>query len=489
MAKQEMTLAREAIDAALALGADYADCRVSRVWDEELVVKNGRLGSAESYEESGLGLRVRMNGCFGFAAAPLGAELGGTALADLAQRATHTASVLSAAKVTPAAWADEPAHTAEWSSPRTIDPFSVPLEDRLSLLMAADASMAGAPETVAREASCSLRREEKWQASSEGSHIYQDLMRCGAGMSSTAAAHGQVQCRSYPASMGGNFASAGWEHILAMDLARHGGRLRDESVALCSADAAPEGERTLVIGGSQLMLQIHESVGHPNELDRVFGHEVDLAGSSFSQADHMGRFRYGSKIVNLVADSTIPGGLGTRGFDDECVAAGSWHVVRDGIFEGFHTDRTWASKIGAERSHGTSRAQGWFHPPIIRMTNLSLMPGEWDFDALIADCEDGSIFVDTVKMWSIDQRRLNFQFTCEIGWEIQDGRLARMLRNPTYQGTTPEFWGACDAICSSAHWNLWGVANCGKGNPIQLAEMSHGAAPARFRGVKLVATK
>jgi TldD protein len=215
----------------------------------------------------------------------------------------------------------------------------------------------------------------------------------------------------------------------------------------------------------------------------VYGHEVDLAGSSFATTDKLGKFQYGSEIVNLVADSTVAGGLDTRGFDDECVPSGRWHVVKDGVFTGYHTSREWAGRIGESESRGTMRAEGWYNPPIIRITNLSLMPGTGELDDLLADTEDGAVFGDAVKMWSIDQRRLNFQFTCEIGWEVRGGKLARMLRSPTYQGTTPSFWRSCDAICNEDHWELFGVPNCGKGNPMQVAEMSHGAAPARFRDV------
>ena len=484
--QREMDLARAAAEAARAEGASYADARLNRTVEEDLVVKNGKVGQASSSDAFGLGVRVEVEGCTGFVAQPFASALSESEARELGRQAVRVARELGQATVQPKPWAEEGAHRAEWSTPFEQDPFEVPLSERLDLLLQADASMEGADETVIREASASLRREEQWQASSEGSELFQSLLRTGAGISTTAAAHGQVQRRSYPASFGGNYKSAGWEHVTGLDLAAHGARIRDESVALCSADPCPGGERTLVIGGSQLMLQIHESVGHPNELDRVYGAEVDLAGSSFATTDKLGGFQYGSSLVNLVADSTVAGGLDTRGFDDECVASGRWHLVEDGVFKGYHTDRAWASRIGEERSRGTARAEGWFNPPIVRMTNISLMPGTWEFDALIADCEDGAVFVDTVKMWSIDQRRLNFQFTCEIGWEIQGGKLARMLRNPTYQGNTPDFWNSCDAICGAQDWELWGVPNCGKGNPMQVAEMSHGASPARFRGVTFV---
>jgi len=485
--RAELDLAASAVETALAEGAEYADARVNRLLAEELVVKNGRVGEAEAIEELGLGVRVRARGCFGFAAAPLGGGDAGTLARDLARRAHRAARRLAAARAHPAPFASEEGHVADWRTPCEQDPFAVPLPERLDLLRAAEASMAGRDETVVREATGSLRREEQWQASSEGARIHQVLTRCGAGISTTAACRGEVQRRSYPAAFGGSYRSAGWEHVLSLDLASHGERLRDEAIELCAADPCPGGERTLVLGASQLMLQIHESVGHPNELDRVFGHEVDLAGSSFATPEKLGTFRYGSEHVTLVAGSTIPGGLDTRGFDDEGVPSGRWPVVEKGLFVGYHTSREWAERIGEARSRGTARAEGWFNPPIVRMTNLSLMPGEWTLEGLLADCEDGAIFADTVKTWSIDQRRNNFQFTCEIGREIEGGKLGCLLRNPTYQGSTPEFWGSCDAVCNRDHWELFGVPNCGKGNPMQVAEMSHGAAPARFRKVRFVA--
>ncbi|MDP6538122.1 MAG: TldD/PmbA family protein [Planctomycetota bacterium] len=483
---ERMQIARAAVEAATRSRADYADARVNRLQTEELSVRNGKVGEAGASEGFGLGVRVRHDGCFGFAAAPLerGAEL--ETAARLAERAVEAARRLAPAVTEPARLAGSEGHVGEFATPVEIDPFSVPLSERVAVLRAAEATMEGREETVVRQAACSLRREEQWQASSEGAAIHQVLVRCGAGLSSTAATQGQVETRSFPASFGGNYKSAGWEHVLSMDLAAHGARVRDEAIELCSAEPCPGGERTLILGGSQLMLQIHESVGHPNELDRVFGHEVDLAGSSFATTDKLGSFRYGSELVNLVADSTVSGGLDTRGFDDECVPSGRWGVVTDGVFTGYHTSREWAARIGEDRSRGTARAEGWYDPPIIRITNLSLMPGSWTFDDLLADTEDGAIFADTVKMWSIDQRRLNFQFTCEVGREVRDGKLGRLLRSPTYQGTTPSFWASCDAICDEDHWELWGVPNCGKGNPIQVAEMSHGAAPARFRDVTFV---
>ncbi len=485
-----MDTAQAAVESALKAGADYADARVVRLSREELLFKNGSLEGADAPDEFGLGVHLLKGGTWGFAAAPApSADPEGSLRAlipELVRRADKVAGACGAARTTAVELVDEEGHVGEYATPLGEDPFVVPLETKLDLLRAADESLRGADETVVRQAGISLRREEQWQASSQGAATHQRLVRSGAGISTTAAANGQVETRSYPSAFGGHYKSLGWEFIESLDLPAHGERVRDESVALCFADPCPGGERTLILGGSQLMLQIHESVGHPNELDRVFGHEVDLAGKSFATTEKLGEFRYGSEIVNLVADSTVPGGLDTRGWDDECVQSGRWHLVRDGLFTGYHTSREWAQRIGEQRSRGAARAEGWFSPPIIRMTNISLEPGEWDFEELLANTEDGAVFADTVRMWSIDQRRLNFQFTCEIGWEIQGGRLGRMLRRPTYQGSTPRFWRSCDAICNRKHWELWGVPNCGKGNPMQVAEMSHGAAPARFRGVTFV---
>ncbi|HJM57028.1 MAG: peptidase C69 [Planctomycetes bacterium] len=478
--------AHQAVSEALKAGADYADVRINRLCQERYVVRDGSLEEAEAPEDFGIGVRVMKDGAWGFAAAPCAASEVGDAYPGLVRRAVKVAHDVAPSRREPLRLAAEDGHVGEYVTPIGQDPFAVGLKSKLDLLRSASDSMSGHDDTVARTASLSLRREEQWQASSEGAALHQVLVRSGAGMSCVSAANGTVERRSYPASFGGNYRSAGWEFVEGLNLCDHGERLRDESVALCHAPLCPEGEHTLILGGSQLMLQIHESVGHPNELDRVHGHEVDLAGRSFATTEKLGSYKYGSEYVNLVADSTVAGGLDTRGYDDECVRSGRWPVVEKGVFVGYHTSREWAHTIDEERSRGTARAEGWYSPPIIRMTNLSLEPGTWSFDDLVADTEDGAIFADTVRTWSIDQRRLNFQFTTEIGWEIQDGKLGKLVRRPTYQGRSPDFWRSCDAVCDESHWDLWGVPNCGKGNPMQTAEMSHGASPARFRGVRFL---
>jgi TldD protein len=240
---------------------------------------------------------------------------------------------------------------------------------------------------------------------------------------------------------------------------------------------------SVILDGSQLALQVHESCGHPTELDRALGYEASYAGTSFLTLEKRGSFRYGSPLVNIYADATIPGALGSFGFDDEGVPAQRSALIQNGIFVGYLTSRETASTLG-ERSNGTMRADGWNRIPIIRMTNINLEPGDWELDDLIADTDDG-IYMAVNKSWSIDDKRLNFQFGTQLAYEIKQGKLGRMLKNATYTGITPDFWGSCDAICSARHWRIWGLPNCGKGQPSQSAHVAHGAAPARFRNVRV----
>jgi TldD protein len=256
-----------------------------------------------------------------------------------------------------------------------------------------------------------------------------------------------------------------------------------EADALLHADKCPSGMMTVIIGGPQLALQVHESCGHPIELDRVFGSEASYAGTSFLTTEKLGTFRYGSPVVNIIADSVTPGGLGTFGWDDEGVPAQSAPIVREGMFMGYLMSRETARRLG-KTSNGCMRASGWNRMPIIRMVNVSLEPGTWKLEDLIADTDEG-IYMDMNRSWSIDDRRLNFQFGCEVAYEIRGGKLGRLLKNSIYTGITPEFWGSCDAVCNRDYWVVWGTPNCGKGQPGQVAHTGHGAAPARFRNIQV----
>ncbi len=480
---QYEALAMEGLEQAKAMGASYADLRVVEEETRCLGVRMGRVSQLSQGATLGMAVRVLVEGAWGHAAAP---DLSQETALSLAERACRAARAGAGYRKTPAILAPLAPQVGEFRSPYEEDPFEVSIEEQFALLMETDRLLGGDPKIRSRSASMDFLRERNWFYSSEGSKLFQETLRSGAGFSVTAVGNGEVQTRSYPANFGGNFVQRGYEHVRALDLPGHAEEYRDQALALLTADPCPSGTFDLILGGGQLALQIHESVGHPNEFDRVLGFEADLAGRSFVTPEKRGNFRYGSDIVNLVADSGLEGGLATLGWDDDGVPAQRWHVVEAGIHRNYLTNREFATRLGDPQSFGANRAWGWRYPPQIRIPNLSLMPGEAGrLDDLFAESE-GAIFFDTVKTWSIDQMRLNFQFTCEIAWEIKGGRRARLLRNPTYQGMTPQFWGSCDAICGEEEWRLWGVPNCGKGQPMQLAEMTHACSPARFRRTTLL---
>ena len=367
-------------------------------------------------------------------------------------------------------------------TPIKINPFSISTESKLGVLLEADRAMARVKGVTLRQGHLVFIRAEKHFANSEGAQTHQAIYEAGGGIVATAISGDEVQRRSYPNS-GGQQGCAGWEYIQAMDLPGNAERIASEAVALLTAAECPTTHTTVILGGSQVALQVHESCGHPVELDRVYGTEAAYAGASFLTPDKLGRYWYGSDIVNLTADAVQPEGLGTFGWDDEGVAAGSTPLVRAGLFVGYLMSRETATQLERE-SNGCMRATGWNRIPLVRMANVSLEPGAWALVDLIADTEDG-ILMDTNHSWSIDDQRWNFQFGLEIGWEIKKGKRGRMLKNCAYTGITPEFWRGCDAICAGDHWVLWGTPNCGKGQPQQVAHTGHGAAPARFRNVRV----
>ena len=328
-----------------------------------------------------------------------------------------------------------------------------------------------------------LLRTTSWFASTEGASIKQTVTQTGAGIEALAMSDDEVQVRSYPGSFRGHYASAGWELVTDMDLIGNAQRTAEEAVALISAPECPSTVTTLVLDGHQVMLQVHESVGHPTELDRILGMEAAYAGTSFVGVEDLNKLRYGSEIVNITSDATIPGGLGSFAYDDEGVEAQRADLIRDGILVGVQSSRETAAAAGTDRSNGTMRAEGWENFPLVRMTNVNLLPGTGSLDDLIADVDDG-IFMATNKSWSIDDKRKNFQFGCEIAWEIRNGKLGRVLKNPRYTGITPVFWGSCDAIAGPEEWMVRGTPNCGKGQPGQTMRVGHGTSPARFRDVQ-----
>ena len=482
----ERDLALRAIDTARTRGASYADVRFVRREVEDVSIKNGHLDGVDRSDSFGFGVRVVAGGAWGFAASQVVTAHEADRVAALAVEIAKASALTKTADVRLAQI--EP-QRGTYRAPVAIDPFALSFEDRVGPFLAAESAMRTVPGLRTTRASYEIWREEKLFLSSEGADLEQTLYETGCGISAEAVGDGELQIRSYPAAGGRTQNAAGWEFVRKWDLPGNAPRIAEEAVALITAKPCPQDVRTtIVVGSAQLMLQVHESCGHPIELDRALGTEAAFAGTSFLTTDRLGRFRYGSEKVNIRIDSTTPGGLGTFAWDDEGVPASEGWAVKDGIFVGYLTSRETAAAMGM-RSNGTMRADGWARLPLIRMTNVSLMPGDaGTLEDLIADTDDG-IFMDTNRSWSIDDRRLNFQFGTQIAWEIKKGKLGDMLRNPTYTGITPEFWGSCDAVCSESEWVMWGTPNCGKGQPGQVAHTGHGAAPARFRNVRVGVVK
>lgn len=470
----------KALDVVRSLGASYGDARIVKIHSEALSVSNGELAQCDKTESLGIGVRVVVNGAWGFASTY---DLSPAGIESAAIRAVTIASESAPIFAKAVSLSPVQAFDDVWHTPFVVDPFKVSLEDRLDLLQRANQEMRFDDRIKRADSSMDLLRESQWFASTEGSWIRQQLTRCGAGLCAIAVDNDESQLRSYPMSFGGNYLSGGYELIQAYDLVANARQTAAEAIALTTAAVCPEQTADLILMPNQLCLQIHESVGHPNELDRVFGWEADFAGRSFVKPEMWGKFRYGSENVNLIADNTLPGGLATLGYDDDGVPAQRWPIVQNGLFVGTLTTRDTAPLIKSE-SNGCNRAQGWSHVPITRIPNLSLMPGNCSLDEIIAATDSG-VLMETCKSWSIDQRRLNFQFGCELAWEVKNGKKTRLLKNPNYQDMTPRFWRSCDMIANHDHWQLMGVANCGKGQPGQIAEMSHGCSPARFRDVKI----
>jgi TldD protein len=470
--------ARNVIDRLKLKRPTYGDCRIVETATEYLLVRNGIAETITRSTDLGFGVRVLKGNGWGFASSR---ELT-TGEADAVVREALTIAASSASVPgSEIRLAELPPQKGTYRTEHVEDPFAVPLSQKIDLLAAAEKTLREHPDVKLGYAAMSFVRVKKILASTEGTLVEQEILHSGAGLTCLAIKDGEMQRRSYPAAFGGNHAQAGYEFVEGLALARNAEHVRDEAVMLLSAPPCPEGKMDVIIDSNQMALQVHESIGHPSELDRVLGTEESYAGKSFVTLEKFRKFRYGSKQVNVYADATVPTGLGTFGFDDEGVPAQRVPLIKDGIFTNYLTSRETAPRVGLT-SNGAMRASGWDRIPLIRMTNINLEPGNWNFDALVADTKQG-IYLATNKSWSIDDRRLNFQFGAEIAWKIENGRLGQVVRNPLYTGITPEFWNSCDAICNRDHWILWGLPNCGKGEPGQAAFVGHGTAPARFRNV------
>jgi TldD protein len=471
-------LALQALDTASARGAQYADVRVESRANQSITVKNGRVEALSDDTSRGFGVRVVVDGAWGFASSSRMESAEVDRVVGLAVEVARASATTSRGSVN---LGSPVTSRGSFRTSVVRDPFSVSLDEKLALLLEADREMRAVPGIAVAEGGLEAQRVVKLFANSEGALVEQELIESGGGIEALAVDDQEVQKRSYPNSFGRQQGTAGFEFVTQMDLAGHARQTAEQAVQLLRADHCPSVVTTVILDPTQTALQVHESCGHPIELDRVLGTEAAYAGTSFLTLDKLGQFPYGSEAVTIVADATVPTGLGTFGFDDEGVPAQRTVIVDRGRFASYLTSRETAVLLG-HASNGTMRASGWNRIPLIRMTNINLEPGDYTLEQLIAETDDG-IFLQTNKSWSIDDKRLNFQFGVEIAWEIKQGRLGRLLKNATYTGVTPRFWASCDGVASE--WNVWGTPNCGKGQPGQVAHVGHGAAATRFRNVQV----
>jgi TldD protein len=473
-------LAEAALNDAQVKGASYADVRLDEHVTQDVIVKNGQLAAVSDDASEGFGVRVLVDGAWGFAGS---SRLNLDEVHEVVDRAIRIARASARARSIPVDLGPPVTSRGHYRTPVERDPFSVPLSEKVELLLRADQAMAATKGVTITEGSMEFIKQTKIFASTEGAYTEQEFFESGAGIEATATSPDDVQNRSYPNSFGRHQGAGGYEYIVAMQLDRHGQRIGEEAVALLTAPQCPSGLKTLILDASQTALQIHESCGHPTELDRVFGMEAAYAGTSFMTPEKLNHLRYGSPKVTITADAMTPTGLGTFGWDDEGVPAQRSFLIKEGLFVGYLTSRETASVLG-QQSNGTMRADGWNRIPLIRMTNVSLQPGDSSLEQMIADTKDG-VYMETNRSWSIDDKRLNFQFGTQLAYEILNGKRGRLLKNATYAGITPEFWNSCDAVAGTSEWRVWGLANCGKGQPPQVAHVAHGAPPARFQNVKV----
>lgn len=481
-----------ALDAARGAGATYADARVVEMREQWIRTREQRVAALGDTRSFGIGVRVRAEGAWGFAAS---SRVDADECVRLARAAVRQARANAAVGGDGAELAPTDAvPDGRWQSPYETDPFAVSAEEKVELLLAANREALSVAGVRFVSSSIAATRIETTFASTVGSLIEQSLVRTWPSLTATAVADdgSDYQSRSSAeiAPMG-----LGYEHVLRSDLAGRAGAWAEQAVAKLRAQSVVSGAYDLVLTPGNLFLTIHESLGHPTELDRALGYEANYAGTSFlaPPAAVVGSFRLGPEIMNVQADRTQRGALATIGWDDEGVPADSWPLVRDGVFVDYQTTRAMAGAIapltGFERSHGCATASGWNRVQFQRMPNVSLLPGEEDLtlDDLVAATERG-ILIEGAGSYSIDQQRYNFQFGGQVCYEIRHGAIAGMLKDVAYQGRTPEFWNSLDLLGGARSYALGGTFYDGKGQPSQSNAVSHGCPPARFRNVAVINT-
>jgi TldD protein len=469
--------AAAAIEGALDAGAEYADARVVIGKQETIAVQNQAVESIDRTERAGVGVRALVGSSWGFF---------GTADADHARLAGERAAEIARASAIVAGphmeFADVDVVEDSYETPHEEDPFGVAQSEKVDMLVGVTKTMQDVDGIAIATGTLTFYDTEKWFVSSQGHRIHQHLVESGGGMDATALGEAETQRRSFPQSFG-QYETGGYEVIRNWDFPANAQRIAEEAVALLTADELEEQEMDLILEGSQLALQIHESVGHAIELDRILGWEAAFAGTSHLELKKLGSFQFGSPLMNITADATLPGALGTFGYDDEGTTAQSVDITREGVWVGVLSGRDSAAIAGLPPG-GMVRGDGYNRLPMVRMTNVGLLPGDSSLDEIIADTRNG-VYMATNRSWSIDDKRLNFQFGTEIAWEVKDGKLGRMLKNPTYTGIGPVFWNSLDMVAGPDEWVHWGTPNCGKGQPMQVAHTGHSAAPARFKNVRV----
>lgn len=476
----EQVLAR-AVAAALAAGATYAEVRGEDTRHSYLAARDGAVEEAQTSSDTGWGLRVAVQtptgGGWGFAAT---ADWSMEQVAATARQAVAIARASATVRHSPLLLDDLPRQTGEYTTPHTRDPVTVPAEEQLDLLIdATNQIRAASPRVVAATGSVRGWHTDKRFMNSLGADLRQTIIEAEGRVRAVAQDDsGYTYSRSRD-----NMHQAGWEFIDGMHLREAASEIGREAAELVVAPWATEGPQTVVLGADLVSLIIHESCGHPTELDRVLGWEAAFAGTSFLMPDMRGVFRYGSPHVSIMADSVTPGGLGTFGWDDEGTPAQRWDLVRDGIFTGYLANRESAPVIG-QRSNGCGRASGWNRMPIVRMVNVNLEPGRGTLDELLAGIDHG-IYVETPSSWSLDDKRMNFHFSAEVCREIRGGKLGEYRKGAAFQARTPDFWGAVQAVAGEDAWRLQGFSSCAKGEPLQLAHVAHGASPIVVAGLNI----
>jgi len=477
-------LADAALAAAKAAGASYADIRINRYRNQFIFTRDRRVQNIVNTESYGFGVRVIVDGTWGFASS---SNVGKDEVASVSRQAAAIAKANRKLNAEPVRLAPVEAYNTTWNTPVEKNPFDMPLQPKLDLLLQIHEEALKIKGASFVSAAMQFVNEQKYFASTDGSHIEQSLIRSYPSFSVTSVDRGTGKFYSraaLTAPMG-----MGYEYVESYPLLEEARVAAEEAVAMHKAKPAPAGQKALILHPTNLWLTIHESVGHSTELDRALGYEANLAGTSFLTPDKLGKFEFGAGIVNLVADKTQDRAMATCGYDDDGVKTTRWHLVKEGRFVDYQTTRDQAHLIDQKASHGCSYADSWSSIPFQRMPNVSLEPGEKDLtERDIIGATDDGVYVKGDASYSIDQQRYNFQFSGQTFWEVKNGRITAQLRDLAYQSNTPEFWKACDLIGGRSTYALGGAFSDGKGQPVQINSVSHGAPITRFARVNILNT-